>query len=550
MKVKSISKWKWPAAVAVLLLVAFVRPGDKYFDIARNLEIFTSLFKEVNAFYVDEIDPEKTIKVGIDAMLNSLDPYTNYIPAEDMAAYKTMTTGEYGGIGAYISKLQDKIVISMPNEGFPADQAGLKIGDELLKIDDTEVSGMNTNEVSKLLKGKPGTPVTLTVKRQDKVLTFELTRAKIVIDNVPYYGMVSDNIGYIQLTEFTTEAAAEVRKALLALKKQGASGIIFDLRDNPGGILQEAVDICNLFIPKGQVVVETKGKTPNWNKVYKTVKNPIDTEIPIVVLTNGNSASAAEIVSGTLQDYDRAVLLGRKTFGKGLVQSTRPVGYDSQVKITVAKYYTPSGRCIQAIDYAHRHADGSVDKIPDSLKTAFTTAHGRTVYDGGGITPDITTEAEYLAPVTVSLLTNGYFFAYANEYYYRHPQAPGMLTFEVSDKVYEDFISWLGDKELSYKTEAERALEEFEQKAREWEHYERIEPQIAALQQAVVHDPQRDLRTYEQEIKDLLGREILARYYLIKGEVAYSIRHDRDVAEAIGVLNDPARYRGLLQLPN
>ena len=381
-------------AISILAISAFYSPTDKYFEITRNLDIFASLFKEVNAFYVDEVDPEKSIRTGIDAMLSSLDPYTNYIPEEDLDAYRTMTTGEYGGIGSLISQIDDKIIITMPNEGFPADKAGIKIGDEIIKVDDIDTQGMSSSEVSKLLKGTAGTPIQLTVQRQEESLTFDLIRAKIVINNVPYSGLINDDIGYIRLSEFTTNAAKEVKTALVDLKKAGATKIILDVRGNPGGILQEAVAICNLFISKNKVVVETKGKTPTWNKIYRTLSKPIDTTIPLVVLTSRGSASAAEIVSGTIQDYDRGVLIGRKTFGKGLVQTTRPVGYSSQVKITVAKYYTPSGRCIQAIDYSHRNPDGSVGKIPDSLKVAFPTASGRTVYDGGGITPDVEVAAE------------------------------------------------------------------------------------------------------------------------------------------------------------
>ena len=533
-------------ALSMLAVSAFYSPTEKYFEITRNLDIFASLFKEVNAFYVDEIDPEKSITTGINAMLASLDPYTNYIPEEDLDAYRTMTTGEYGGIGSLISQIDGKIIITMPNEGFPADKAGLKIGDELIKIDDTDTKGKSTTDISKLLKGSAGTPIHITVLRQNKTLDFDLIRAKIVINNVPYSGMVNNDIGYIKLTEFTTNAAKEVETALVELKKEGATKVILDVRGNPGGILQEAVAICNLFIPKNKVVVETKGKTPNWNKIYKTFSKPVDTQIPLVVLTSRGSASAAEIVSGTLQDYDRGVLIGRKTFGKGLVQTTRPVGYNSQVKITVAKYYTPSGRCIQAIDYSHRNPDGSVGKIPDSLKVAFNTTSGRTVYDGGGITPDIEVEAEYFSPVAISLLTQGQIFNYATKYYYEHPEAIDMKNYVLSDESYLDFTKWLENVELEYDSDLEQAVVDFEEAAKESAHYEDLKAEIEALKKEVLHDQAKDLITHKQEIKEVLAEQIVGRYFLTRGEIANAITHDPDVTKAIEVLNSPGQYNKLL----
>ena len=533
-------------AISILAISAFYSPTDKYFEISRNLDIFASLFKEVNAFYVDEVDPEKSIKTGIDAMLASLDPYTNYIPEEDLDAYRTMTTGEYGGIGSLISEIDDKIIITMPNEGFPADNAGIKIGDEIIKINSTNTKGKSTIEVSNLLKGTAGTSIQITVIRQEETLTFDLVRAKIIINNVPYSGMINNEIGYIRLSEFTTNAAKEVKMALVELKKTGATKIVLDVRGNPGGILQEAVAICNLFIPKNKVVVETKGKTPTWNKIYKTVSKPVDTKIPLVVLTSRGSASAAEIVSGTIQDYDRGVLIGRKTFGKGLVQTTRPVGYNSQVKITVAKYYTPSGRCIQAIDYSHRNPDGSVGKIADSLKVAFYTTSGRTVYDGGGITPDVEVDAEYFSPIAISLLTGAEVFNYANKYYYEHPEAPDMNKFKFSDESYTAFTNWLGDVELNYDSDLEQAVVDFEKAAKRSAHYDKLKLEIEALKKEVLHDQSKDLITYKQEIKELLAEQIVARYYLTKGEIANAITHDADITMAIEVLNDASQYNKLL----
>ncbi len=533
-------------AITLAISSAFVIPTDKYFEITRNLDIFASLYKEVNAYYVDEVDPQKAIRTGINAMLESLDPYTNYIPEEDLEAYVTMTTGEYGGIGAMIGNLNNKVIVTMPNEGFPAEKAGIKIGDEIVQINETNTVGKNTAEISALLKGNAGTNLTVKVKRGDENLSFELTRAKIIINNVPYSGMIADDIGYIKLTEFTTNAAKEVKTALTDLKKAGASKIILDVRGNPGGILQEAVEICNLFIPKQKVVVETKGKTPNWNNVYRTSNRPVDMEIPLVVLTSSGSASAAEIVAGTLQDYDRGVLIGRKTFGKGLVQTTRPLGYNSQLKLTVAKYYTPSGRCIQAIDYSLRNPDGSVGKIPDSLKVAFKTDNGRTVYDGGGITPDITVPSEYLSSIALSLMTNAHIFNFATQFYYTHPQAPDMNNFEVSDELYREFMATVKDVHLDYASDLENAVDQFEAAAEKSNQLDELKDELNQLKLAVQHSQEKDLITHQDQIRSLLAEEIIARYYLLKGEIANSITHDPDVSEAIALLNNPNKYSALL----
>ena len=363
------------APIGFFVLVAFNRLDERYFEIAKNLDIFATLFKEVNTYYVDEINPNTFMRSGIEAMLRTLDPYTNYIAEDDIEDYRTMTTGQYGGIGALIGKRNKKNTVIMPYIGFPAHKAGLQIGDELILVDEIEVQEKTTSEISKLLKGQANTSLKLTIKRYgvDDQLELNLTREKITIDNVPYYGMVSEDVGYIKLSDFTTNAGKEVKNALLELKNEGATSIILDLRDNPGGLLNEAVNVSNVFIPKGSEVVSTRGKVRDWNKIYKALNIPVDTEIPVVVITNSRSASAAEIVAGVIQDYDRGVLVGQKTFGKGLVQATRPLTYNAQLKVTTAKYYTPSGRCIQAIDYSNRNEDGSVGKIPDSLKVACWT---------------------------------------------------------------------------------------------------------------------------------------------------------------------------------
>lgn len=529
------------------VLLALNSPTNKYFEIAKNLDIFATLFKEVNAFYVDEVDPKKTIEAGINAMLASLDPYTNYIPEEDAADYKTLTTGEYAGIGSLIGIIDDKVIITMPNEGFPAEKAGIKIGDEIIKVDDTLVKGNSTADVSKLLKGKPGTNVNLEILRNGELIKFVVTRSTIVLENVPYHGMVSSTIGYIKLTDFTTNAGKDVKDALKDLKSKGAKGIILDLRENPGGLLFEAVNISNVFIPKGKLVVETRGRQEDWTQEYKTLSTATDTKIPLVVLTSRGSASASEIVAGTLQDYDRAVLVGRKTYGKGLVQTTRQLPYNAQVKVTTAKYYIPSGRCIQAIDYAHRNTDGSAGKYPDSLKIAFKTNKGRTVYDGGGITPDIEVTAQYLAPITISLLSKALLFNYANEYFYTHPNAPTTEEFNLTDVEYTDFTQWLADKNYDYTTRLEEAINQLEKNESSDPMVDKIKDKLDILKKEVAHNKEKDLQTHKVEIKSLLEEEIIGRYYFTKGEIACSIKHDNDVDQAIALLNDPAKYNSILQ---
>ena len=374
--------------------------NDRYFEIVKNLDIFATMYKEVNAYYVDEINPSKLMRTGIEAMLRSLDPYTNYIPEDDIEDYRTSTTGEYGGIGAVVDKKNGVSTIVLPYEGYPADRAGLKAGDQILAINGVLLEGKKSNEISQLLKGQSKSDLTLTIKRFGKEDTFDvsLTREKITIDNVPYFGMVTEDIGYLKLTDFTTEAGKEVKNAVNELKEDGATKIILDLRGNPGGLLEEAVNVSNVFVGKGLEVVTTRGKLKNWTKTYQTLNDATDEEIPLAVLISNGSASASEIVAGVVQDYDRGVLVGQRSFGKGLVQQTRPLAYNSQIKVTTAKYYIPSGRCIQAIDYSLRNPDGSVGKIPDSLKSEFKTKSGRVVYDGGGVNADIPVPEKEYAP--------------------------------------------------------------------------------------------------------------------------------------------------------
>ncbi|MEL7148404.1 MAG: S41 family peptidase [Bacteroidota bacterium] len=454
----------WKSSVVLVLVVvmlsAFKPVNDNYFAIIKNLDIFASLYKELNAYYVDELNPNKLIKTGIDAMLESLDPYTNYIPADQIENYRTMTTGEYGGIGALVQRVDGVNTVLMCYEGYPAHDAGIKIGDQVLAINGIDLSDKNSEEISTLLKGQSKSGIKLMVSRTDKSDPFEVTvsREKINIKNVPYQGMVNDEVGYLKLTDFTMKAGQEVKDAVKQLKSQGAKNIILDVRGNPGGLLQEAVNISNVFIPKGKEVVSTKGKFQSKDETYATINEPVDTEIPLVVLTGSSSASASEIVAGVIQDYDRGVLIGRKTFGKGLVQISRPLSYQSQLKVTTAKYYIPSGRCIQAIDYSHRNPDGSVGKIPDSLKVAFQTYGGRVVYDGGGVDPDIVVVKEKLSPVARSLSDKYLLFHYATKYYYSREDIGDPHNFQLTDQEYKEFVSWVSDKDYDYQTSLEKDI--------------------------------------------------------------------------------------------
>ncbi len=536
-------------AMAVAGLWAFNSPTEKYFEIIKNLDIFATLYKEVNTYYVDEVDPNQLIKAGIDAMLESLDPYTNYIPEDDIEDYRTMTTGQYGGIGALIGTRNGKNMIIMPYEGFPAHESGLKIGDEIIRVDGINVKDKAYTDISKLLRGQANSKLQIAVKRYGvpELVNIEMTREKITIDNVPYFGLLGDGIGYIKLSDFTTNAGKEVKNAVVALQGQGATKFVLDLRGNPGGLLNEAVNVSNIFIPKGSEVVSTKGKMTDWNKTYKALNSPVDTEIPLVILTSSSSASAAEIVAGVVQDYDRGVLVGQKTFGKGLVQATRPLTYNSQLKITTAKYYIPSGRCIQAIDYSNRNEDGSVGKVPDSLKVVFKTRNGRVVYDGGGVDPDIVVNLGFLPPIAVSLISKGLIFDYATEYYYHHATIASSQDFKLTDAEYNDFVIWLNDKDYDYTTRVENSIDELIKQAKKEKYYEDIDQQIQSLKTKVMHNKNTDLQKFKADINQILEEEISSRYYLRKGVIETSFSADESIKAAIEVLKDSDRYNQILQ---
>ncbi len=537
--------------VVTIVFTTFLTTGfvDSYFEVSKNLDIFATLFRELNIYYVDETNPGKLMKTGIDAMLESLDPYTNYIPESEIEDYRYMTTGQYGGIGALVRQQGDYIVISEPYEGFPAQKVDLRAGDKILKVNDIDVKGKNTEEMGKVLKGQPNTVVKLLVEREGEKKPLEkvISREEIKIKSVPYFGMVANDIGYIKLTGFTESAANEVKNALSELKKNPSlKSIVFDLRGNPGGLLKEAVDIVNVFVDKGTEIVSTRGKVKEWDKNHKAVTNPIDTNIPIAVLIDRGSASASEIVSGSLQDLDRAIVIGQRSYGKGLVQQPRPLSYNSQLKVTVAKYYTPSGRCIQALDYTHRNEDGSVDKVPDSLITAFKTKNGRIVYDGGGIAPDITVEQAKYSNILTSLMQKNLIFDYATKYRIAHPTLPSAKDFKLTDAEYDEFVSFLKDKNYEYSTKSEKKLEELKTSATEDKTIDALSADIDALKTKIAETKKQDLMTYKIEIKQFIEEEIASRYYFQNGRLEASLKDDPELKMAIETLNDNAKYSKIL----
>lgn len=534
-------------AVALTIL-SFTRPAERYFEIAKNLDIFATLFKEVNAMYVDEVNPNELVRTGIDAMLASLDPYTNYIPEDEVENYRTMNTGQYGGIGAVTREIGNRTVVTMIMEGFSAQKGGLRIGDEIIKIDNVDLSRLTREQAGHLMKGQLGTKVSLTVKRYgaSEPITLTFTREKIKVNNVPFSGMVGGDVAYIQLSDFTPDAAREVKNSLAALREKGAKSVILDLRGNPGGLLLEAVHIANLFIPKGKLVVSTKGKIPEHNLNYETQNTPLDDQMPVAVLINRGSASASEIVAGTLQDYDRGVVIGEKSYGKGLVQINRPLSYNSQLKVTTAKYYTPTGRCIQVLDYTHRRDDGSVGSIPDSLKKAFKTPNGRVVYDGGGIEPDVKTVPIEAHPLTQVLFEKGFLFDFATQYVHKLKDSVDAKQFRLSDEGYNEFVAFMKGKEYPYKTQAEQEIEQFIEEAKKERYFNEIKSQVEQVYNRILQSKKNDLNLYKDQIRMLLEDEIVSRYHLERGSVESRFKYDNDVSEAIKILHDKSRYDGIL----
>ncbi|MFT6215070.1 MAG: carboxyl-terminal processing protease [Roseivirga sp.] len=522
---------------------SFTAPqNDKYFEILKNLDIFATMYKEVNANYVDDINPNTFMRVGIDQMLNQLDPYTNFYSEDQIEDARTENTGQYGGIGAQVGLIDDKVMILMPDKGFSAARAGLKRGDEILSIDGLDVKG-DFERASEYIKGQASKKINLKINRQNEgVLDFSVDLEKIDLPNVPYFGMVTETIGIIKQTGFTNDASKEVKSALRELKKQGATKIILDLRGNPGGLLNEAVNISNIFIPKGELVVTTKGKLEETNAVYRTLNSSTDEEIPLVVLTSSNSASASEIVAGVVQDYDRGVVIGQRSFGKGLVQRTMPLSYNSQMKVTIAKYYTPSGRCIQALDYGNRNEDGSVGKIPDSLKTKFSTRAGRAVYDGGGVDPDFLVEAKKSSPVVIGLLSENLLLKFGNEYYAKIDSISEIKTFQITNQIFNDFKTWALNQEFDYASPLEKEVERLKEVARSNSAMSIIKGPLAEIEKALSHNKASDIDDSKSLLKQLLKEEFISRVYLQEGLLEASFEDDQDLKKAIEVLNDSKLY--------
>ena len=521
-----------------------------YFEISKNMEVFASLYKELNYYYVEDIKPAEIMKKGIVAMLKSLDPYTNFISEAEIEDYRFQTTGKYGGIGALIRTQDDFVQVAEPYEGFPADKAGLRAGDIILEIDGVSAEKKNTSQISKILKGQPGTEVKILISRnngKEKSLK-TLVREEIKVKSVPYYGIVSEGIGYIRLNSFTQKSGKSVGDALKALKTESDTliGVIFDLRGNPGGLLNEAVNVSNIFIPKGQEVVSTRGKIKEWDKSYPTLVPPIDDKIKLAVLVNRGSASASEIVSGVVQDLDRGIIIGEKTYGKGLVQTTRPLSYNTQLKVTTAKYYIPSGRCIQAIDYSHRNKDGSVGKIPDSLKSSFKTKEGREVFDGGGIEPDIKIELELYSNIAATLLSKNLIFDFATNYRNKHNSIASPKDFIIDDELYESFIQFLSDKDYDYKTKSEKLLADLSKSVKDEKYFTAVEKDLNDLESKIKKDKKKDLYKNKDEIIELLTKEIVSRYYYAKGRIRSSFKFDKEVNKATELLNDDVQYTQIL----
>lgn len=525
---------------------------DDYFEIAKNLDIFGRLYKEVNTRYVDEVNPTKLMQTGIDAMLSSLDPYTVFISESEIEDFKFMNTGQYGGVGASLDKQAGRFVITEIYKDAPAEKAGLRVGDEVLEIESEVLATTrrSDDEIKEFLRGEKGTLLHMKVRRpgEDKPLTFAITRDRIRVPNVPFYGMVNDEVGYIALTGFTQDAGKEVEDALLALKRNSPnlSGVILDLRGNPGGRLDEAVNVSNVFLPIGEKIVETRGKLESSRKVHIARNRPIDTEIPLVVLVNGKSASASEIVAGAIQDLDRGVILGQRSFGKGLVQNIRPLSYNTQMKITTAKYYTPSGRCIQAIDYSHHNSDGTAGRIPDSLRKSFTTRGGRTVFDGGGIFPDIEVSKQEVPVIVTELEKSNLIFDYATQFARKMAKIEEPRTYTLSPKVYAEFVQYAREQGFSYETRAERQLTKLHDNLADDNYLAELSDELDALSSQLRAKKANDFQTYQEPISRMLRMEISRRYYYKEGELMSSFLDDPNILEGVKVLNDTKRYNVML----
>jgi len=549
MKSRNLTRRISTAALVFIIAASsliFISSSNDDFKLIKSLEIYYTLFRELNRFYVDKTNPEKLVESSIQGMLKELDPYTSYIPESESESFKFMTTGQYGGIGSLIRANGDFAIIAEPYEGFPAAENGLRAGDSIVSIDGKSMKGFAVSDISDHLKGNPGTEVKLVLKRYGIAEPIEkvLKREKITISNVPYWGMMDENTGYIRLANFTTGAAKETRNALADLKKKnpGFNSLVLDLRGNPGGLLIEAVDVSNIFIGQGQEIVSTRGRVKQWDQVYHTRHSAVDTLLPLIVLVSRGSASAAEIVAGSLQDLDRAVVIGQRTYGKGLVQTTRDLSYNARLKITTAKYYIPSGRCIQALDYSNRNEDGSVGAIPDSLISEYSTKNGRKVFDGGGIQPDFETLNDPLSQVTISLITQGLLFDYATIYAAHHNQIPSIENFIITDEIYKDFRDFIASRDFNYQTRSEETLQTLIEAARREKYYDLASGDFEALQEKLAHDNGKDLQNFREEIIQFLKEEIVVRYYYQKGRIHAALEEDTELEKALEVLGQPDFY--------
>ena len=523
--------------------------NQNQFEISKNLEIFNTLYKELNTYYVDDLEAGELMQTGIEAMLETVDPYTIYIPESKIEDVRMMTTGKYGGMGSLIQKQGEYVVITEPYEGSPSAKAGIKAGDRIISIDGKNMIGKSSSDVSTLLKGEAGTSITLEIEKQfsGERIEYEITRENIKIPDVPYYGIVGENTGYIKLTGFTQHASRNVRNALKDLKSNNnISSLILDLRNNGGGLLSEAVNIVNLFVDKGKLVVTTKGKMPEKDKSYNTRYTAIDKEIPLIVMVNSQSASASEIVAGAIQDFDRGIILGHRTFGKGLVQNVIPLNYNTQMKITVAKYYIPSGRCIQAIDYSHKDENGRFEKIPDSLVTEFKTQNGRKVFDGGGIMPDIKTSYKDIGEITINLFSKNIIFNFANKYYYENDTIITADKFEVSDDLYNDFIKYVKEQDFEYATQTERKLADLRRISSDESYSEELNDLLNKMEEELSVAKENDIHKHKEDIKQFLLSEIVTRYYYLEGRIESSLKFDPDLESALELFNDSEKFTSIL----
>ncbi len=556
-RLKKMKGAKGFIAGAALSATAFMfikaQNSDPYFEIAKNLDIYTNLFKELNTFYVDPIEPGKLVKTGVDAMLQELDPYTNFISEADVEEYEIMTTGKYGGIGANMQRKGNDIYVADVYENSPAHKAGLHPGDMVESIDGQPLKGKTIEDLGSLLKGSPGTQLKMKVKDAYTQIVSEklITRGEIEISSVPYAGLVGaqNDIAYVRLTQFTQQCGNAVKDAYDSLKKVQPSlrGLVLDLRNNPGGLLDEAVSICNIFIDKGQSVLTTRYRIEEMNKEYKTTIQAWNKDLPLAVLVNKSSASASEIVAGTIQDLDRGVVIGERSYGKGLVQVTRPLGFKSHLKLTVARYYTPSGRCIQALDYTRRNADGSVGLMADSLKKIFKTKGGRNVLSGGGVSPDVAVTDEPMSLIAVTLYTKNYIFDYATDYASKHKTIAAPDKFALSDEEFNQFAKWVENKDYSYKSETELQRDSLKKTALKEKYFENVKSEFDALKNKLSHDKKQDLIKHKDQVKHILESEIASRYYYTRGRMAQSMQYDKELEKAVSLINAPAEYSKLLK---